>query len=152
MVILLNSDPPVNQYSNYSENEADPPGDSRKMRNHDRARNEYERQCERYQLEMSVVHADFPLSSTNASRSTKSSLGDPRFSGKIYVPGWSYGSCHRIPGISQAESLVGLSLERIGSRVYIAGQFVNEPATMIGWIRDPRHVRSLHRDADSGGD
>ena len=37
---------------------------------------------------------------------------------------------------------MGPSLERIGSRVYIAGRLVNEPAAMIGWIRDPRHVRS----------
>ena len=62
--------------------------------------------------------------------------------GKKAIERYGCGSCHRIPGIPQAESLVGPSLERIGSRVYIAGRLVNEPAAMIGWIRDPRHVRS----------
>jgi cytochrome c1 len=52
------------------------------------------------------------------------------------------GSCHRIPGISGAESLAGPSLERIASRVYIAGHLMNEPDAMIAWIRDPQHLRA----------
>jgi cytochrome c len=51
------------------------------------------------------------------------------------------GSCHRIQGISGAESL-GPSLERIASRVYIAGHLINEPDAIIPWIRDPHHLRS----------
>jgi len=52
------------------------------------------------------------------------------------------GSCHRIPGVSRADALVGPSLERIASRTYIAGHLINEPDAMIGWIRDPQHLRS----------
>ena len=62
--------------------------------------------------------------------------------GKKAIQRYGCGSCHRIPGISGAESLVGPSLERIASRVYIAGQLINEPNAMIAWIRDPRHLRS----------
>jgi putative membrane protein len=62
--------------------------------------------------------------------------------GKKAIQRYGCGSCHQIPGISGAESLVGPSLERIASRVYIAGQLVNEPNAMIAWIRDPRHLRS----------
>ena len=62
--------------------------------------------------------------------------------GKKAIQRYGCGSCHRIPGISGAESLVGPSLERIASRVYIAGQLINEPHAMVAWIRDPRHLRS----------
>ena len=62
--------------------------------------------------------------------------------GKKSIERYGCGSCHRIPGISGADSLVGPSLERIASRVYIAGQLINEPNAMIAWIRDPRHLRS----------
>jgi len=62
--------------------------------------------------------------------------------GRKDIQRYGCGSCHRIPGISGADSLVGPSLERIASRVYIAGHLINEPDAMIGWIRDPRHLRS----------
>src|SRR5437762_1436645 len=62
--------------------------------------------------------------------------------GKKALQRYGCGSCHRIPGISGAESLVGPSLERIASRVYIAGQLINKPDAMIAWLRDPRHLRS----------
>jgi putative membrane protein len=62
--------------------------------------------------------------------------------GKDVIQRYGCGSCHQIPGVPQAESLVGPSLERIASRVYIAGHLVNEPDTMIAWIRNPQHLRS----------
>jgi cytochrome c1 len=62
--------------------------------------------------------------------------------GKQAIQRYGCGSCHRIPGVSGAESLVGPSLDRIASRVYIAGRLVNEPNSMIAWIRDPQHLRS----------
>ena len=62
--------------------------------------------------------------------------------GKDAIQRYGCGSCHRIPGIPGADALVGPSLERIGSRVYIAGKMINEPDAMIGWIRDPQHLRA----------
>src|SRR5437773_2021960 len=61
--------------------------------------------------------------------------------GKKAIERYGCGSCHVIPGISGAESLVGPSLERIASRVYIAGQLINDPNAMIAWIRDAQHLR-----------
>ena len=62
--------------------------------------------------------------------------------GKEVIRRYGCGSCHQIPGISGAQSLVGPSLERIASRVYIAGHLVNEPKVMIAWIQNPQHLRS----------
>ena len=62
--------------------------------------------------------------------------------GKTAIERYGCGSCHRIPGISGADSVVGPSLERIASRVYIGGRLINEPNAMIAWIRDPQHLRS----------
>src|SRR5204863_3044811 len=61
---------------------------------------------------------------------------------KKVIQRYGCGSCHRIPGISGADSLVGPSLERIASRIYIAGHLINEPNAMIAWIREPEHLRS----------
>ena len=52
------------------------------------------------------------------------------------------GGCHTIPGIRGAHALVGPSLERIASRVFIAGRLTNDPPTMVAWIRDPQHFRA----------
>jgi cytochrome c len=62
--------------------------------------------------------------------------------GKQAIQRYGCGSCHRIPGVSGAESFVGPSLDRVACRVYIAGRLVNEPYSMIAWIRDPQHLRS----------
>jgi putative membrane protein len=61
--------------------------------------------------------------------------------GRQAIQRYGCGSCHVIPGISGADSLVGPSLERIASRAYVAGRLVNQPEAMIGWVRDPQHYR-----------
>jgi putative membrane protein len=79
---------------------------------------------------------------SNERRYAEDITGGRADAGKKAIQRYGCGSCHRIPGISGAESLVGPSLERIASRVYIAGQLINEPDAMIAWIRDPPHLRS----------
>jgi cytochrome c len=49
-------------------------------------------------------------------------------------------TCHTIPGIRGAEGLVGAPLDRIGSRVYLAGRIQNTPENMIHWVRFPKQV------------
>jgi cytochrome c len=49
-------------------------------------------------------------------------------------------SCHTIPGVVGARSLVGPPLEGIASRSYIAGVLPNAPENMLRWIQDPRGV------------
>ena len=65
--------------------------------------------------------------------------GDPqRGATQIYRHGC--GSCHSIPGISGAQGRVGPSLAGLGSRIYVAGSLVNQPANLIHWIQDPHSV------------
>ncbi len=46
-------------------------------------------------------------------------------------------SCHSIPGIRGARSLVGPPLSGVASRSYIGGVLVNNPDNMVAWLRDP---------------
>jgi cytochrome c1 len=50
------------------------------------------------------------------------------------------GSCHTIPGISQADGIVGPPLNRFGLRTYVAGMLVNNPTNLVTWLRFPQEV------------
>ena len=50
------------------------------------------------------------------------------------------GACHRIPGVAGANGNVGPSLERLGSRVYLAGFLPNTPDNLARWIREPQQI------------
>lgn len=54
----------------------------------------------------------------------------------------SYGcvSCHTIPGIPEADSLVGPPLTGWAQRTYIAGALPNTPGNLILWIQNPQQV------------
>jgi cytochrome c1 len=60
--------------------------------------------------------------------------------GASAIDHYGCGSCHTIPGISGANTLVGPDLSRIGSRIYIAGSLDNEPVNMIQWLQDPHAI------------
>ncbi len=47
-------------------------------------------------------------------------------------------SCHVIPGVPGANSMVGPPLTDWASRRYIAGSLINQPANMVRWLRDPQ--------------
>lgn len=49
-------------------------------------------------------------------------------------------SCHTIPGIPGADANVGPPLDRIGSRVYLAGVQLNTPENLARWLKDPPAV------------
>ncbi|HVL55856.1 MAG TPA: c-type cytochrome [Burkholderiaceae bacterium] len=63
--------------------------------------------------------------------------GDPR-NGQTLISHFGCGSCHRIPGVRNANSLIGPPLERFRERAYIAGVIPNDAANLIRWIQDPR--------------
>jgi cytochrome c2 len=71
--------------------------------------------------------------------SIASSVGDPRH-GAILIRAAGCGSCHIVPGINDANGLVGPPLTQMGQRVYIAGMLRNTPANMIQWLRSPQSV------------
>lgn len=50
------------------------------------------------------------------------------------------GSCHEIPGVPQADGLVGPPLDNIGSRIMIAGMLPNQPPYLIRWLMSPQSV------------
>jgi len=66
------------------------------------------------------------------------SLGRDPQHGSTLIQQYGCGSCHTIPGITDADGLVGPPLTRIGSRVYIAGVLRNTPENMVAWLRDPQ--------------
>jgi cytochrome c2 len=65
--------------------------------------------------------------------------GDPH-RGSLVVRKYGCATCHTIPGIAGADGLVGPSLDRIGSRVHLAGRLPNTPENMMRWIRDPQGI------------
>jgi cytochrome c1 len=50
------------------------------------------------------------------------------------------GTCHMIPGIQQAEGLVGPPLEHWSRRTYIAGEVPNTPGMLVRWIETPQAI------------
>jgi cytochrome c len=60
--------------------------------------------------------------------------------GRAAIHRYGCSSCHTIPGIPEADALVGPSLDRIASRTYIAGVLTNTPGNLVRWITDPPAV------------
>lgn len=61
--------------------------------------------------------------------------GDP-VAGRLAMEKLQCGACHEIPGIGSARGRVGPPLEKFARRVYIAGKFPQDPATLARWITD----------------
>jgi cytochrome c1 len=83
--------------------------------------------------------------------------GDPR-RGRVAIRQYGCAACHTIPGVEGATGLVGPPLDRIGSRVFLAGQLENTPENMMRWIRDPQGIEpgtampNLHVTEEDGRD
>ena len=60
--------------------------------------------------------------------------------GSAAIGRYGCGSCHTIPGISEAHGLVGPPLTNIRSRVYVAGMLENTPENLARWIHDPKSI------------
>jgi cytochrome c len=65
--------------------------------------------------------------------------GDPD-KGRSAIQMHGCASCHTIPGVPGADSLVGPPLTSISQRTYLAGILPNTPKNMIRWIKDPPAV------------
>ena len=68
--------------------------------------------------------------------------GDPS-RGRAKIRHYGCVSCHTIPGLAEADALVGPPLDRIASRTYIGGVLTNSPDNMIRWIQNPPGVDNL---------
>jgi cytochrome c len=57
--------------------------------------------------------------------------------GLVALEAYDCGVCHRIPGVRGARGTVGPPLAGFGRRIYVAGRFPNDEATLARWIVDP---------------
>lgn len=60
--------------------------------------------------------------------------------GEVAIRKYGCGSCHTIPGIKNADALVGPPLIHFRRRSFIAGQLANNEANLRRWIMDPQGV------------
>jgi len=65
--------------------------------------------------------------------------GDP-VRGQLLVGRYSCGACHQMPGVEEADGLVGPPLGTFSRRTMIAGLLPNTPSNLILWLRHPQAV------------
>ena len=58
--------------------------------------------------------------------------------GKTLIVHYGCGACHQIPGVTDANGLVGPPLIHFGMRGTIAGHFANTPDNLINWLHNPQ--------------
>lgn len=75
-----------------------------------------------------------------APRPPGADVGDVR-AGAVAIESYGCGSCHTIPGIRGADSLVGPPLTSWSERSFIAGVLPNTQQNLVSWISDPDAVR-----------
>lgn len=57
--------------------------------------------------------------------------------GRELLAQYQCGACHAIPGVRNARGRTGPTLERFGTRAYIAGEVPVTPRTLQAWLVDP---------------
>lgn len=77
--------------------------------------------------------------SSKEEKAARMTGGDPG-RGREVIRKYGCEACHTIPGINGATGLIGPPLDRIGSRVYLAGRLPNTPENLMRWIRDPQGI------------
>jgi cytochrome c1 len=67
--------------------------------------------------------------------------GSPAVRGRATIASYGCGKCHTIPGIRNANGVVGPPLGSVGQRAYIAGNFPNTPANLARWVMSPQAMK-----------
>lgn len=80
-----------------------------------------------------------PVQAQSATEVVRVPAGNPA-AGQVALQTYGCHSCHLIPGVPGANSLVGPPLIGWAERSYIAGSLPNEPAHLIEWIRFPQAI------------
>ena len=70
---------------------------------------------------------------------TLSVPGSPQ-NGRQLIQDFGCGSCHTIPGINNADAMVGPPLNSWSRRIYIAGLLHNTPPNLATWIQHPQQI------------
>lgn len=76
----------------------------------------------------------------SASRPERSGKITDAEAGAIWISRSGCGSCHQIPGIMQANGLVGPPLIHFSKRTIIAGYIPNTRDNLTRWIQHPQQV------------
>jgi cytochrome c2 len=63
--------------------------------------------------------------------------GDPALGPDLMIH-YGCSKCHTIPGVREANGLVGPPLAGVSRRVYLGGSVVNGPEQMVRWILNPK--------------
>ncbi len=61
--------------------------------------------------------------------------------GEQVIVQYKCGSCHTIPGIHNANGVFGPPLNEMALRSIIAGEFPNQPETLVRWLRSPTSMK-----------
>jgi cytochrome c2 len=85
-----------------------------------------------------VLCCALALAGCNAFGSSQTSDAQRRGADLIAANGC--GTCHAIPGIAGARGNVGPPLDKIGTRVFIAGMLRNTPDNMVRWLKNPQAI------------
>ncbi len=103
-----------------------------------------------------VVALAAPLACDRADDHLDMMVGGDAERGRTIIKKYGCNTCHTIPGVAGANSLVGPPLTGIAQRMYIGGVTTNTPQHMVSWIENPKQFDSKtampnvgvsHRDA-----
>jgi mono/diheme cytochrome c family protein len=67
--------------------------------------------------------------------------GEPQAQARILLRQYACVACHRIPGVTGSDALVGPPLDGMARRRLIAGRLPNTPQAMARWLREPQAVK-----------
>jgi putative membrane protein len=94
-------------------------------------------------LSFTLIGCTTDLQFKNSYKEALKMTGGDSSRGKQAILHYGCGACHTIPGIEDANGLVGPPLTRMALRTYIAGVLPNTPENMERWISDPPAVDKL---------
>jgi cytochrome c len=86
-----------------------------------------------------LVMAGCAQAEVGASPPQQTHTGIPDRGGQA-IQKYGCGTCHTIPGIKQADGLVGPPLTRFARRSYIAGELPNNAENLQRWIENPQTI------------
>jgi cytochrome c oxidase assembly factor CtaG/cytochrome c2 len=72
-------------------------------------------------------------------KSQTTAIGNPH-RGIQLILSYGCGGCHTVPGVDDANGMVGPPLTSMGRRIYIAGVLRNTSDNMVAWLRDPQGI------------
>ena len=86
----------------------------------------------------------------NALSSYPVATGGSAARGEQVIVQYRCGSCHTIPGIHNAEGVFGPPLNELARRSIIAGEFQNDPETLVHWVMSPTSMKPATAMPDLG--